>query len=512
MRCPNQVLPGIVPNYEYQESTDRIEIHARQQGVPGTDQLLLTMDAGVDSGEIKAEFDQATLEKLDPAGIYEFYYFVSDEVGNKSGQSLMTPLRLWIKDAPPALDAPIVPDEGATGDGTIYDASARPVLHVEIPPYVGAAEGHAIRLRIGAFVMDDFPLLASDLGNDPLLKIDVPYAAFAPAAEPPVTWVFDKDVSYAVIANGLESPSAVNAVHFNLEIPGAPDPDPEPDPDPDPGEPENPNDSLLPPVLTGDSGKPNEIPVEDGPKPATITVKWKDKDGADALKVDDVVQAMLDGAAYGPAHTILAAEADNDIAIAIPEANPGNAHEGLEKLYCDITRTLDATEQVTVATPAAEVTFVTESQLPGAGQPLRTSFFVAAAGRPRYVINGSDIIGDDGAKVRCYVDDANVAEGMTISWHFEGFAKDATPGTPTPGTPANGTHDIIAADLVPQEDITVKPNPDPVMHAFVDITVPKPNVDPIGGGGRATFVYTITGPAGEGASTKDEVIADIRYT
>jgi len=458
----------------------------------------------------KPEFLESDLEKLDPPGKYHLYYYAEDRHGNRNPiPSPETDITLWIKDSPVELDPPFFPAAGPDQDLTIYDPGVRPYLTVQIPTFDGVEAGMNIFLVFENLKLDgDVTFLlgeidAGDIDEEYVLEADISYSDISKYFFPPD--FVSEPTTYFLVQKGTLPlvPSQERSIRINIDMAGGPDPDPKPDPDPDPDKPDNPNDSLLAPLLTSDSGGLNVVPVKDNDQPATVTVYGLNKDGANALRAGDVVQAWLAGEAYGDEITV--ASNGVDVVIDVDPANPGTpAYRGAKWLYSTITRNVEG-ELIEAATPATAVVFQTADDLPGGGT-LATSYFIAGArkGPGRYAINGTDVVNDNGTDIRCYVDDTGVTKDMTVDWVFQGLLTDKTPA---PGGRLTGSFIVNDEDLRPRPDDPKEPGTN---RAFRDVHVSRAVMEAIGAQGWAEFSYSITVPEGTSTSTLDEIYADIR--
>lgn len=504
------IVIGDIAKYYKQEPGDILTFWAEPSGGGTPVELMKTVNRSTDD-HTKPEFSETELEKLDPPGNWDIYYYLEDKHGNQNPyRSPLTGLRVWIKDSPVDLPAPIFPAADGDTNRVIRDPDLRPVLRVDIPTFTGVEAGMFVRLDIENLVFDgsvSFELGqidAADVGEDIVMEAAIPYASLARYFE---TTPARDIIAYFKVTKGTLPlvPSDRTDATLDFTLPGGVDPEPEPDPDPDPDKPENPNDRLLPTRLVSDSGKENTVPIADNNRPATVTVKNVNKDGGRALVVNDIVQLYLAGQPYGVETTVTNAAVD--LEIVVDPANgglPSDPYKGPRWLYATITRQVSGTP-VTAATPATSVVFQSADELPGGGT-LATSYFIAGArkGAGRYAINGTDVVQDNGTDVRIYLDDDGVTVGMTVEWEFVGLLEN---GGPAPGGSAQGDFIVNNEDLRPRPDDPKEPGRN---RAFRDIHISRAVMEAIGGFGNSTFIYSITVDAGTSTSALDTCYSDIR--
>lgn len=506
------VLEGTIPSYEFQEEGDTINLFMklRSDGIEIPAGTVVTTSK---SSGTKVTYDRTVLEKVDGAGIVDFYYAATDDVGNQHGRAPGTPVNMLIKGAPETIPAPLVP--GFDTDKLITDPDARAAMAIQIPEYTPAPmEGDYFIVSVGDQSVVTSPLKASDVGNDPVLELDFPYTLLFPSTDdgsPPAP-IFTADVRYQVMRSGLSSPSEIKRVDFDLSLPGNPDPDPDPLPNPEPGLPDNPNENLAQPTLKGASGAENDLPAEDAEVDATGIVPWFDLSATPraAFAEGDVIQLYIDaesGGAVGGAYTVTDEDVTDavDLEIAVPPADLQN-YPGAHRFYYGATRTLDGGDDVTAFSPSRAINIKTAGELPGGGT-LYAATFVKAAGRRAYGINIDDA--RNGTLVRIRLDQTNVGEGDTIAWSFVGTPDVGTPGT---ATSDSGSHIITKNDLVERDDSSLpKPPAKPITEkrAFVDIMLAPGVLLPVNFG-HGYFDYTIENQAGEGEAVQDNVLMDVR--
>lgn len=521
LTMPNQELPGLIPNYEYQDEYDTIELFMKLRD--GGVEIPAGKIPSSRSDEIAVTFPRETLEKIQGVGTVDFYYYVTDEVGNKAGPSPFSPLDLLIDGAPETIPAPLVPgfdDDAAPAVKLVIDPDARPTLLIRIPAYdPPPLVGDSFVVRVGTHSVTAGPLKASDIGNDPVLDVAFPYNLLFPdpvgGAEP--NPIFTADVSYDVVRAGFLSPSEVKSVDFDLSLAGGVDPLPDPDPGIDPPLPPNPNDNLDLPVLTGKSGAENDLPPDDVAQDATGTIPWLNlgTPKAPALQVGDVVQLYIGGDKVGPAHTVVATDAAPGVDITIPTADL-EAHSGTGKLWYSVVRTLASGDEVTAESGPQTINLQSTGSLPGGGT-LFEATFIEGVSKRTYAINLEDARSGGGCPVRIRLDQANLSVGNTITWSFKGVVTDGvTPPEDLPAIPrteVTNTHDISKEDMVPREDATLpKPpgKPIPATRPFTDILVATQYILPCTDK-SGVFIYNIKNENGEAPKPAvDLVRMDVR--
>lgn len=534
---PDETLFGKVSAYQYQEAGDVITFYVKN--VKEDKELLAgTMTVGSSNGDTDLGYLRAVLESIDDVGDTAFYYYVTDDAGHVSGPSAFAYLQIYIKDSPDIIPAPVVvgfnddvvnddPAKNILNDGLVVDPEARPYMLVKIPNYEPPAqEGDIIWLHVsGALMFHTDPLTDADIRGEFVLEIPYPYELLR--SSPAAPDIFSADVYFDVIRGGLPSRSDAVEVDFDLSTPGGRDPDPKPDPDPDPDLPDNPNDNLVPPTLTGNSGAENELPSSDLDFNAIGTVPWNGKDGKRALVDGDRIQAFIGKDAVGVIHEVRAIDNRAEpIPITITSAELKD-HRGLGKFYYSVTRIIVRDDpaddiEVIVYSPYQEINLEDKDEYPGGGS-LYEATWVEWRGKSTYTVNRSQAISDGGCPVRIRLDQTNLEVGDTITWSYIAHElvnwdddNDGSPDTPKEETRiAETSFNITAADLVPKADNTLpKPgadrNPPSVDRAFVDVLVPTDKILPAQYG-RGYFDYTIT--KADGKSTKadqDIVFLDVR--
>ncbi|SDF57114.1 hypothetical protein SAMN04515659_1258 [Dyella sp. 333MFSha] len=508
------VLEGTIPSYEFQEEGDTINLFMklRSDGIQIDAGTVVTTSK---SSGTKVTYDRTVLEKVDGAGIVDFYYAATDDVGNQHGPAPGTPVNMLIKDAPETVPAPLVPRFDPEDDKLITDPDARPAMVIQIPRYTPTPkEGDYFIVSVGDQSVVTSPLKASDIGNDPLLELGFPYTLLFPSTgdgTPPAP-IFTADVRYQVMRSGLSSPSEIKPVDFDLSLPGNPDPNPDPLPNPEPGLPDNPNENLQRPTLRGESGADNDLPADDAEKDATGIVPWLDLSATPvaAFKEGDVIQLYIDakdGGAVGAARTVTGDDVTKaaDLKITVERADL-QSHSGAHQFYYGATRILESGEEVTAFSPSQAINIKTAGELPGGGT-LYAATFVKAAGRRAYGINIDDA--RNGTPVRIRLDQTNVGEGDTIAWEFVGTPDVGTPGAPTSDS---GSHIITKNDLVERDDSSLPKPPAKSItekRAFVDIMLAPGVLLPVNFG-HGYFDYTIENQAGEVDAVQDNVLMDVR--
>lgn len=508
------VLEGTIPSYEFQEKGDTINLFMklRSDGIQIDAGTVVTTSK---SGGTKVTYDRTVLEKVDGAGIVDFYYAATDDVGNQHGPAPGTPVNMLIRDAPETIPAPLIPRFDPEEDKLITDLDARPAMVIQIPRYTPTPkEGDYFIVSVGDQSVVTSPLKASDIDNDPLLELGFPYTLLFPSTNdgsPPAP-IFTADVRYQVMRSGLSSPSEIKPVDFDLSLPGNPDPNPDPLPNPDPGLPANPNENLQRPTLRGESGADNDLPADDAEKDATGIVPWFDLSATPvaAFKEDDVIQLYIDakeGGAVGAAYKVTGDDVTKaaDLEITVQSADL-QSHSGAHQFYYGATRKLESGEDIPAFSPSRAITIKTAGELPGGGT-LYAATFVKAAGRRAYGINIDDA--RNGTLVRIRLDQTNVGEGDTITWKFVGTPDFEPPGQPTSDS---GSHIITKNDLVERDDSSLpKPPAKPITEkrAFVDILLVPGVLLPVNFG-HGYFDYTIENQAGKVEAVQDNVLMDVR--
>lgn len=500
---PGERLPAIIPNYDFQEPGDIIQLKMKLRP-DGPEIDAGTVTVTTPAGQIDIVYERATLELIDGAGIVEFYYYIQDQVGHVSEKAPESPISLLIKGAPDDIPAPLVP--GFDGDGLVTDPDARPSMLVQIPAFTPPAQvGDFFRVHVGAQVFETDPLKADDVGKAILLDVPIPYLSLFPSLDRPIPTRFESDVWHEIVRLGMASPSRHKLVRFDLDIPGGPDPKPDPD---DPS-----NDALARPILRGATGSDdNVITPPDIVVNATAVVPWLNVGPTppeSSFKAGDVIQLYLDNDAVGAPYRVstLDEAARNDLRLVVPSAAM-RAHIGTPDFWYDATRRVGTTpaQDVTVQSPAQSVDIRSEGELPGGGLPLPRVRFVRSAyweqDGKAYVINILHLTQDGGALVRfpAYV---NFQKDDVIEFTFQGFDRD---GNPVAASRYVGQHVVTLLDTIERKDDTVQP---PVMRGYAEALVPRGFVDAIVKG-SANLTYTARNAFGTAPSETDTVLVDVR--
>lgn len=504
---PNEELVGRIPNYDGIAIGDVIylKMKLRPDG-PEIDAGTLVVTRPHD--EIFVRYDRVTLERITSWGIVDFYYYVVDEAGNAAPDpSVDKPIAMWITGAPSLLLPPLIP--GFDVDGIVTDPDARPYLLVRIPAYEPEPLiGDYFIVHVGNQALQTPPIQAGDIGNDPVLDVEFPYASLFQSSVPPISDIFDVDVWYDVVRGGLSSPSPAKHVYFNLSIPGGPDPDP--------GTPIN--EALGTPWIQGASGGPiNIIPPGDTRVDAVVTIPWFNTliPPSPSFIAGDRIQLYLDATPAGVPYLVTAQDERDATNLELPmPAAAMQAHIGTPDLWYDVSRTLSTVppQVVTVQSPRQEIAVLSDDDLPGGGELTKAIWLAAIRHQPPQQIDYNDVVRDDGTFVRIHLYD-NAAVDDRLDWQFLGY-RTTTPGAdPIEGTRHVESYVLVSDDLIPKEDDSVVP---PGKTRFVDVHVPRnkfepENDDPIDYG-SATFDYSATNDAGKAVAVQAWTYVAMRHS
>lgn len=380
--------------------------------------------------------EQALLDKTNGPAL--FSYAVMDKAGNEGG-SLARSLDIQLRTFPSNLLPPLVP---LSDDGLIDDADARTPVRVDIQAFTSAKDGDEIVVYWGNQTVGGNYLTTPDLANDPFIGIELLYQTIFDAGNGPI------DVVYEVWRGGrLVGTSPPKQVIVDLTLAGNPDPNPE--------TPEHEN--LLPPVVRGASGPPdNIIPPEDYVQDATAFIPWFAVDGSDYFADQDEIEFT-----WGSQTTLtitrtidptdLAAKAD--LELTVPASTIGLEGSNNIPVFYTVSRETSVPPFRNVSLSPTEFVKVTgPSTLPGGGFVDAPSFPLLNANQ---AIGLAQLIGPAGARynpVQTRVRYINVVpDQTTVELFFVGyddlFAGNLVPGAAyNPQPPHVISSDELAAD------------------------------------------------------------------
>lgn len=271
-------------------------------------------------------------------------------------------------------------------DGIIGEADARGPADVIIPAFTGAPgiqPGDQIQLVWGG---QAHTLVAIPGGTEDQEHIvQASYAALYDTwktATSGANQVANIDVLYRIVRNGLVAgTSPATTVAINLFQAGG---------DPDPEKPEHPN--LKAALLLSASGKPNEIPVEDFDKAATITVYWYDSQTPqqELFILNDRLNVTYGGTSLSE-RVISAADVANkaDLVLPLTADQIRNEGSGEKILKYSVTRNVAGGAENTSHSPKQPVLVSGSDELPGGGTLPDANY------RP---LNGNGVIGPNEIK------------------------------------------------------------------------------------------------------------------
>lgn len=379
---------------------------------------------------VTAAFPRALLERYGD-GRHYFSYTVTDRAGNRSIGSDEQPLQVLLRDVPGTLPKPTIPL--AENDGFILEADARTPVDVHIPLYDKAQEGDSITVHWGGLSLAPEPVLDSDLGNDPLLLIRVPYSLVQAAGDGSIV------VNYSLARGGFPLGTSDDADTFVVDLtqPGGPDPDP--------GTPEHGNLQVL--SVLGESQTLNIITPDDYEKNADITIPHEGVDGASVFEVGDVITVRWNtlGLIQNP---LVAADLGQDYQVVITSAQMKQVGSGAIPVGYEITRALSnpAGASNTVFSAYQTVQVTSGDLLPGGTGGLDVGEFSDAIDNPfgDSVLNSAAVeSGSTAFKVSSYL---NIAVGDVIEFRFiahDGYGS----ATEVPASEFTGTR-IVSSDDV----------------------------------------------------------------
>lgn len=299
-------------------------------------------------------------EDIEAAGTarVSFAYQIVDRAGNQSEPSSSLELPVLLEEITDLLP-PLVPR--FSDDGLIDDADARFPTEVHIPANDAYRAGDAIRITWADTELDTVTLNAADIGNDPVVKIQVPYGPIYDAwftVSAGIDLRASAEVDYVPLRGGLTLGDApATTVVTNLFLAGGGDPDPETPV----------HDNLLMPVVSGD----NTITPEESQTDSDIVVPFLTKSGEAYLKEGDVLHVV-----YGSTdvtevdgYVVTAADAAGpaDLSFTLLQADIAAEGAGIIPAFYTVTRTLSQGGSNTSLSPQADVTVVTAGELPGEG-------------------------------------------------------------------------------------------------------------------------------------------------
>ena len=456
LTMPGQNLSGIIADYADFELTDVLSICIRRRG--GDEVAVMTMPVAPGNEATVVNFDRHTLEKPGANGPLEFYYYVADKAGNRSKASPVTPVSIFVIQAPESL---LPPDVRGASDGLITDNDIKPSLGVVIPAMATpASEGDIVLLNV-----DDKPtqlarLTKAQASSDPMIEFEISYDDVWTTMARGGQGEFSISFSYTHVRLGVASRSGVTECKFNLSVPGGRDPIP--------ATPEN--DGLPLPILRGASGDhDNFIGFEDAERDARLVIGSLNlrslRDGG--LNIGDVITAKLDGTSVG--QPLLVEESALPITVTVPSSDL-KANVGLVDLTYSVERPLAPSPRVATATSRAQrVRIETADGLPGGGKELRGALFTAAAKREAetsvYGLYLKDVAGSSTPlRIYGYV---NMSAGDLVEVTYEAFdAFDG--GSPVPSASGSLAYTIVERDLdIKDDDLSIGG----AKGVFVDIVV-----------------------------------------
>lgn len=377
--------------------------------------------------------------KAAPDGTKWFGYRVTDFAGNVSGLSALLPIPVFL--SLPVLPAPLILENN---DGLITYTDAVDEVGVTIPTFTGAAVGDFIYVVWGGETIAPFPM-PNPIPTPPadIAEIAVPYDVIARVGSgTPI------NVSYWLQRTGtprIDSPPA--PVNVNLTTPGGPNPDP------DPTTPEH--DNINAPAIQCGTSPINSIVPADFGKDATATISRVGVDLNPIWLVNDVIQlhwGNVSAPGIAPVKVVAGNQGAN-ISVPVPFTNVIEA-EGVGDItvFFTITRTLDATNSVTVQSKPQTVNVISNAALPGDGTVAAGDFWEKNASN--IITRAVGIRGTSFRITLSGVSNIDLAQNPMVSYDFVGVASgDAgAPGTAPPIETSRIQSDFIA---ITQADLTL---------------------------------------------------------
>ncbi|SEV93916.1 hypothetical protein, partial [Luteibacter sp. 329MFSha] len=499
-----EFLPCVIEPFNDQAAGDYVWLYVDHEKIDGLPPV--EVKAGEERDPVDFPIPKAVLEAIEATTVadeaHAFAYRLEDRAGNISDESDSEYLLLLLTQQIGDLLPPRVP---AAADGLVTDgdAHANGGVEVIIPGHRKIKAGDFVLLRWGVRDIGPFTVDASQVGQDPLMTLTVPYTdvyddwnAIASDTDLDVPVV----VTYRVSRNGnpIGEPKETTEAPVNLYIPGGKDPDPTPE-----------HEGLKKPVVRStQGGKDNIIPADaiNSDAIATIPGMRATDPALPAFAAGDEVQLYWNGAPVDEAFVV--STPGEDVLRTIPGPTLAGTGPGKWTAHYTVLRKL-ATEpfENTARSPAADVTIADPSELPGGGDLLPYAVF-----REGLVNDLGHLVlterGADGTIVRIYAY-RNMAAGdtITVTW--------LPNGTPT-GHPSFDLEPVVLppyevkdTDLVPKDDYVegdpVRP-PVPELKVFVDFDISAEKIwsivsqEGIPGYGSARVVYTVQNASGTGKS------------
>jgi len=240
----NNAVIATVPGYDGMEADQKVHPH---WSTVTLDTVTVT-EADVTAGEIKVTFPGDIIRR-EGEGKKPAHYYLTSRAGFDGKSSEFTMVNVLLTPRPDSLQAPRVP---LADNGLIDLEDANAGVTIEIDSYTNARTGDIIVAQWGSRTLSTVAVIE---GKFP---VEVPVSRSTVIGEGSGT----VKVSYQVARSDLFFPAPPTEVEVDVDTVGPVNPDPD--------SPINKN--LAPPIITGNSGKTNELTPEDYNHPATITI------------------------------------------------------------------------------------------------------------------------------------------------------------------------------------------------------------------------------------------------